>query len=150
MGDTLYSRVTAWRYTGSTLTEEEMPKKKILYKSKYPRSAKPYTAWDAQVINELLDKYAGDPSFWALVNSRKIQWDIAENIARAALALGRTTKALVCYIYVSVKRAKSNYYVRIRSKAHGKRGIPYRYRMFIAPQEKVPENGYMVVTIHRG
>jgi len=50
----------------------------------------------------------------------------------------------------SVKRAKSNYYVRIRSKARGKRGIPYRYRMFIAPQEKVPENGYMVVTIHRG
>jgi len=112
MGDTLYSRATAWRYTGSTLTEEEMPEKKILYKSKYPRSAKRYSAWDAQVINELLEKHAGDPKFWALINSRKIQWDIAENIARAALALGRTTKALVCYIYARNKRRKENKNVR--------------------------------------
>jgi hypothetical protein len=109
---TLYSRVTAWRYTGSTLTEEEMPEKKILYKSKYPRSAKRYTAWDTRVINELMDKYGGDPKFWALINSRKIHWDIAENIARAALALGRTSKALVCYIYAQDKRRKESNNVR--------------------------------------
>lgn len=50
----------------------------------------------------------------------------------------------------SIKPSKSNYYVRIRSKFRGKQGIPYRYRMFIAPQEQTPEKGYLVVTIHRG
>jgi hypothetical protein len=50
----------------------------------------------------------------------------------------------------SIKRAKSNYYVRIRSNFCGKDGTPYKYRMFIARQEKTPERGYMVVTVHRG
>ncbi|MDD3089011.1 MAG: hypothetical protein PHT95_03610, partial [Candidatus Omnitrophica bacterium] len=31
-----------------------------------------------------------------------------------------------------IKKAEKNYYVRVRSLARGKRGIPYRYRMFIA------------------
>jgi len=112
MGDKMYSRVTAWRYTGSTLTEEEMPEKKILYKSKYPRSAQRYNSWDTRIINELLDKYGGDPMFWALINSRKIHWGISEDISRAALSLGRTTKALVCYIYARNKHRKENKNVR--------------------------------------
>jgi hypothetical protein len=49
-----------------------------------------------------------------------------------------------------VKQAKSNYYVRVRSKWFGKHGTPYKYRLFIAPQEKTPEKGFLIVTIHRG
>jgi len=105
---TMYSRVTAWRYTGSTLKEEEMPEEKILYKSKYPRSAMRYNGWDTRIINELLYKYQGDPKFWALINSRKIHWDIAEDIARVALSIGRTSKALICYIYAQDKHRKEN------------------------------------------
>ncbi|HQN23247.1 MAG TPA: hypothetical protein PLD70_13085 [Thermotogota bacterium] len=108
MGDKMYSRVTAWRYTGSTLTEEGMPEKKILYKSKYPRSAMRYNGWDTRIINELLDEHGGDPKFWALINSRKIHWGMAEDIFRAALSIGRTTKALICYIYAQDKRRKEN------------------------------------------
>lgn len=49
-----------------------------------------------------------------------------------------------------LRQAQSNWYVRVTSKSTGRKGLPYRYRAFIAQQELSPERGLMVVTIHRG